>query len=960
MNGDNRSFRYHAFLSYSQRADSELADAIQRGLEKFAKPWNERRALRIFKDDSALALNESLWGRIQESLDSSEWLVLLASPQAKKSEWVNREVAHWLAGKDPNAKAKVLLVLTDGEIVWDHSNKSYDPDLSTALPHLLAERSADDLPLYLDVRWYRDVEEEGRSVALDLRNPRFRDAIASIGAAIREVDKDELDSGAVRQERQSRLVRNLALVSLTALALLTTIFGVQSNTNARTAASERAASIQARDDAIEQEQRANAEASKALAASRSATARADEATLLAVSASLTDSNPALALAVAGEALGVRGTYESIAIETRARAYEALATNGQPIGDVFVDHEGTAVRSVAFSPDATALASAGDDGTVRLWNVETGQPIGEPLQGHKDGVTSVAFDRTGNVLASGGGDGTVRLWNVETGQPIGQPLEGHGSPITSVAFSPTDALLATSSGDLTNRADNTVRFWDSDTGSPIGEPLLGHEDWLLSIAFSKDGSIIASASIFGSVGLWNPRTQERIVPQRILEPATLLSMALSPSGDTIATSSQDDTIRLWDAKTGQPIGEPLTDHDDWVLSMAFSPDGTILASAGSDQTIRLQDSRTGQPVGQPLVGHEGRIWSLAFGPESTLLASGGDDGTVRLWDVEPNQPFGQQLADHENLLTSVALSPDGTTVASSSVGPDGSVPLYDSVIRLWDVETGELIGQPLAVGASDDGSVAEPFSNVRGVLSLTFDPEGKTLASGHSEGTIWLWHPESGEHIGDPLVGHESSVQSVAFSPDGTILASASDDETIRLWDPQTGTQIGQPLTGHDGEIRAVAFSFDGQTVASGGTDGTIRLWDAESGDQKGPPIGHLDGQLLSLAFSPRGGLASGGSDNMVRLWDVETGLAKGPPLGGHRGPVASVTFSADGMILASGSQTGRIRVWDPTLAATACWRAQRYVTEAQLEAALPAPSQIAVCTNLLDRLPSIDLDYGSR
>ena len=232
-----------------------------------------------------------------------------------------------------------------------------------------------------------------------------------------------------------------------------------------------------------------------------------------------------------------------------------------------------------------------------------------------------------------------------------------------------------------------------------------------------------------------------------------------------------------------------------------------------------------------------------------------------------------------------------------MAPLSQLRVDDYTIRLWDAETGEHI---------------RTFTgHTSGVNSVSFSPDGSTLASGSGDNTVRLWDAETGEHI-RTFTGHTSGVYSVAFSLDGRTLATGSGDNTVRLWDAETGEHI-RTFTGHTSGVNSVSFSPDGSTLATGSGDNTVRLWDAETGEHIRTFTGHTSG-VNSVSFSPDGRtLATGSWDTTIRLWDAETGTLLST-LTGHTDWVYSVSFSPDGSTLATGSWDGTVLLWglEPT------------------------------------------------
>jgi WD40 repeat protein len=881
---------YDAFISYSHAVDRRFAPALQRALHHLAKPWYRLRALRVFRDDESLSANPHLWSSIQDALESSRFFLLLASPEAARSEWVQRELDYWRQHKSP---ANLLIVLTDGAIAWQSAADDFDWDQTTALPRSLEGMFGEE-PRWVDFRWARTDEH------LSLNDPRFRDGVADLAAPLHNRAKDELFGEDVKQHRRTtRLVRAASAV-LIILSLLATAGAI--------------VAVDQRNDARAQARLAT---SRFLAAESAASisTRLDRALLLSVHALTLKDTPEARAALVG-ALVQSPDLMAILSPPQSITSGNLTLRGDPM---------------AISPDGLrAITTYGSK--LYVWDLSGRGQVGQPTDAGED-ILALAISRDA-ALAAGGENGAVMVirqgapsdsWSVRDGPASDAPAS------SALAFSPDGRTLA--AGD---RSGN-VEFFDARTGDSLWAwSNSGNALQVLNLMYSSDGRRVVRVLEDGSVAA---RAADGTGTTSLLFNGVggerhLTASAVSPDLSTLAIAG-DFGMRLWDLMDDREI-DWVFDHPSGIIrSLVFSADSSMLAAGGNNE-IQLWLRAGSDDVGRHLWGEMGdprkalgdAVSSLAFAPDGRSMLSAGAGGSVGMWDVKGKQRLTPLLGDS---ALAAAITADGGKAVTSGDGelelwsldsrkPLGSVKLSG---RGWAVSIDDAGG--IAAVAVDDtdvelwrlGGAPQRLQRIRSpsakVRAIDMSPDGRRLAIGRADGVVELWNVVSGDKERSLNASQDNSVsnasaEAVTFNPDGVVLAVGPKGvDHLTLWNVETGATV-TTLKFFDGDpflafAFQISFSADGRRLAAM-VNGGIAVWELADRSR----IGGLfaEGEVIrDIALTRDGDILLGAMRDGLGVWDIET----------HRPLGARLSVRAGGAPLSSllrlaVSRTGRVLAVD--------------------------------------------------
>ncbi len=584
---------------------------------------------------------------------------------------------------------------------------------------------------------------------------------------------------------------------------------------------------------------------------------------------------------------------------------------------------------ALSLDGQTVVLGGQDGTITLYEVDNGKRINQMKANPANGIAALAFAADGKTLFAKSYDQAVREWNLADGKELRKlgnagtagRIFYNGGPSSTMAVVLDGKVLASGGMEFdNNQVVAIIKLYNLADGKELA-PLKGPVNGSQAVAFSPDGKTVAwSSNNNGTIGLWDLGSRKEVRPLTLNQqtPFYAGALAFTPDGKTVAARSYDQTLRLFDVESGKELrqlGTAMTNYGS-VCNLAFSADGKRIASGIGFNTVQQWDPATGQEIGFH-GGHSGPIGAVGLSPDGKTVATRGFDNILRLWDAAT----GKQLSSFALPVTTtqVAFAHDGKTVVFGG---------YDGVIHVAEASSGkELLKWQL---------VGQPNLNLMG---LAVSPDGKTVATRGYEPAIRLWDRTTGRELrqlveqpnivnGQPVFGYYYGGGHMAFSPDGSTLAVVNSGSNyfegrrslarvmnnhLHLWDVASGKPLRKFEISGTG-IASIAFSPDGRTITSSNHNGTFSQWEAASGKERFQFKPATVGFASVLTYSPDGRILAGacmqGQEGIVRLWDAVTGKELASQYKGHQSMLLCLAFAADGKTLVTGSQDSTALLWD--------------------------------------------------
>ncbi len=582
-----------------------------------------------------------------------------------------------------------------------------------------------------------------------------------------------------------------------------------------------------------------------------------------------------------------------------------------------------VTCLAFTPNGMTLASASLSGGIYLWDVRTGERIAT-LQEYTQPVLSLAFSPKGETLASIERGQQIHLWHVSERRRVKALHHNRGANVPGLAFCSdgTSLVTGTTCGAIIwNIAEEKERLFVGPTPR-----------YTRSMFISRKRPLLAMLHSHNYLSVWNIESGS-LTSTISAGDIDLTAVAFGSQNGVFAVGYRNGSISILDSADGRH-------RQTWRLfaqsisALRFSSDGTQLAAGSENGLFQIFDAQHGMEASHAS-GHKQFIGAVEFSPDGTHVATGSGDRSLRLWKLSDLDRT-SQIGRHDSSVRSLSLSPDGEHLL---VGTDNDLSLWDSktnALEQTNMPASEHIARVRyapdgkAVSYLTHNGMVETFgrATTSGLLlahlsrhpasTFAFSPDGRHLATGHSDGTIRIRERLSNQ-ASTILRGHDLVVNDLVFCADGSVLVSRESHRII-LWDLRRNERL-HTFDGFTNPVQAMALSPDGKYLATTSAfwdksrvgirtwfPGALRVWGTERKELVAE-LGGLGSPGTALAFSPdQSTLAVGTLRGEIELFSTLT-WEQTTILTGHSNEVTELAFSHDGRTLISGSLDSTHRIW---------------------------------------------------
>jgi len=921
-------YKYWAFISYSHQ-DRAWGDWLHKTLETYRVPSRlvgresrdgqvPKRLFPIFRDRDELPSSANLGDVLNESLRQSRYQIVICSPRAASSRWVNEEIKYF---KSLGREDRVLCLIVDGEPhVADVPGREQEECFAPALRYrvdrsgALTEQPAE--PIAADAREHADGK---------------RGAKLKLLSGLLGVGYDEL----VQRERQRQLWQRVQ-AGFASAAMIALCVGAWQWYLHQRESREREITIEKLVENGRQELLAGQQARAAVYLNEAYKMGDDSVPLRFMLAQAM--KPVEALTNVRVEHGGVAVYKSAFSPDGKRFVLHVLVVGagqqKAVGKVYDAASGDLIAvledapalpaSIEFSADGSRLLMAGypDDNRVgapitRIWDfahpdrplrlngisgyggrslhpdgkrvlvsgesgvdemdVDDGRRVARYAEGAA--VSAATYSPDGEFIVIADESGPVQVLSVRSGRVVRQLEGGDSQRVLFLAYAPDGKRLVaiSDSGDL--------RTWD-DTGR-LSVAFAADPQYINEIKFDRAGRRYLT---IGNEGykIWSAARGVLLFSlNRALSQYS--SGALSPDGSVLITADfLARTAEAWDVRAKRKLYS-LDFHSDGISSAAFDATGERLLISGRDGYAEIWR--------MPVVpewkyeSFETLPRGVRFSQDGSRLLIGGGDysgGTAMTMDTSSHEVLAQYLG-HQGFVVSAEYSPDEGKIVTASA---------DGTARIWDVEDGRVI----ATLAHDPAGLNAAIFNAKGDRLLTSTDYWALKRTDSAA----LWNALNWELVA--RLRHDGNIIAASFDVEGERVATGGEDTSIKIWSSADG-QLLQTISGHGSRVRSLQFSRDGHRLLSAADDNSIRIWDSLNGQQltqlSEPGMGLLTGAI----FSPdERSVAIATQTGGVWIWSVESGHVV--TLSGHQQQVAGLKFNSDASLLFSHSYDGTARVWD--------------------------------------------------